>query len=140
MSNANELVPVEVEETEVSEVSCNKPSKLETVCVTVDTTVPIISSLARDIISSRERIRMMKGQIAIIKENNAFNLQRMKMEFQEIKPTIESINNGIDKIMENLGSFDSKNMNAEDHETYRALLSTAIKMREQVLDLFKSIM
>ena len=140
MSNTNKLVPVEAENTEVTESSYSKPSKLETVCVTVNTTAPLFSSLARDIISSRERLKILRGQIAVVKENNAYNLQRMKLEFQEMKPTITSLNKGIDKMIEYLGSFDPASMKAEDHETYRALLSTVIRMREQVLDLFKSIM
>ncbi len=140
MGKKGEIVPVETEEVEVEEVPYSSASKFQSACITVSSSVPFFTGLARDILASRERIQELKSQVAIIKENNTASLQKMKIQFEETRSTIDSINENIAQMMDLLEKLDIKTLDNEGHATYRALLSTVLQMREQVLTIFRSIM
>lgn len=140
MGRKGEIVPVESSEWEISEPTDERSSDLQTVCTTVNVTAPVFSSLARDIIASRERIATLECQIELIKENNRASLERMKAEFDRKQSTINSINRDITKMIDYLDKFDPGKMSSEDHATYRSLLSTVLQMREQVLSMFRGMM
>ena len=140
MGKKSAIVPVESSELEISEPNKTKSSGLQTVCTTVNVTVPVFSTVARDLIASRERIATLKCQIELIKENNRASLTRMREEFDRKQSTINSINRDIEKLIDYLCKFNPEKMSSEDHATCRALLSTACQMREQVLSLFREMM
>ncbi len=140
MRKKGEIVPVDSSDWEISEPTESKPSDFQAVCTTVNVTVPVFSTVAREIIASRERIATLKCQIDLVKENNRASLARMREEFDRTKSTIDSINRDIGRLIDYLGKFDPGKMSSEDHATYRSLLSTANQMREQVLSLFREMM
>lgn len=140
MKKKGEIVPVEVEKMEVEEVPYSSTPKFQSACITINRSAPVFAGLARDILASKERIQELKSQVAIIKENNSASLQKIKIQFDETKSTIDSINKNIAQMMDILDKLDIQTLDKEGHATYRAILSTVLQMREQVLTIYKSIM
>lgn len=123
-------------------VSDNKKCKssIQTVCNTVVVVQPFLSTIAREVIASKERIAALNEEIVLVEKQNNYNIQRMKIAFENIRSTIESTNEQIKELLDQMKAFDVKNMDEAQTRTYNGLMIMIVQMREQMFSLYNRIL
>ena len=125
---------------EVTTVEESRKSKVQTVCNTVVVVQPFLSSIARGIIESRERVQKLREQIVLVEKQNNYSIQRMQIAFDNIRPAIESTNEQINELLSQMKSFDLNNMNEAQTRTYNGLMVMVMQMREQIFALYDKVL